>query len=374
MNWRSIGIGIGAAALVFALLAALFGVPLHLFFTPTESASATGVSASDVEYEVVAEELNVPWEVIVLDEDRYLVSERTGELVLLEDGERHVLERFDELDEPLLGEGGLLGIALHPEFSENRLVYVYQTVDRESVENTVRRFEVDFEDREVTNETAIIDGIPSDRIHNGGRIAFGPDGYLYVTTGDAAEPASAQDTDSLSGKILRLQADGSVPEENPFGNEVYSYGHRNPQGITWDDEGRLWATEHGPSAKDELNLIEAGENYGWPTITGDETEPGMRPPALHSGESETWAPAGAASHDGRIFFAGLRGEHLYEARIDDGEVTALIGHFSGDFGRLRAVTVGPDGEYLYVTTSNTDGRGNPHENDDRLIRIPLDAF
>lgn len=237
MNWRSIGIGLGAIVLVVVLLVALFGVPFHLFFTPTESAAATGVSASDVEYEVVAEELNVPWEVVVLDDDRYLVSERTGDLLLIEDGEQHVLERFSEVDEPLLGEGGLLGIALHPEFSENRYVYVYQTVDRESVENTVRRFEIDFENRELTNETAIIDGIPSDRIHNGGRIAFGPDGYLYVTTGDAAEPASAQNTDSLSGKILRLQPDGSIPAENPFGNEVYSYGHRNPQGITWDDEG-----------------------------------------------------------------------------------------------------------------------------------------
>ena len=377
MNRRSIGIGIGAVigtALAVVLLVATFGSPMHLFFTPTETAAATGVSASDVEYEVVAEDLNVPWEVAVLDEDRYLVSERTGALVLLEDGERHVLERFDELDEPLLGEGGLLGIALHPDFSENGYLYVYQTVDRDSVENTVRRFEVDLEAREITNETVIIDGIASDRIHNGGRIAFGPDGHLYVTTGDAAEPASAQETASLSGKILRLEADGSVPEANPFGNEVYSYGHRNPQGIAWDDEGRLWATEHGPSANDELNRIEAGENYGWPAITGDQTEPGMRSPVFHSGESETWAPAGAASHDGRIFFAGLRGERLYEARIDGDEVTGFIGHLSGDFGRLRAVTVGPNEEYLYVTTSNTDGRGDPHENDDRLLRIPLDAF
>ena len=209
MNRRSIGIGIGAVigtALAVVLLVATFGSPMHLFFTPTETAAATGVSASDVEYEVVAEDLNVPWEVAVLDEDRYLVSERTGALVLLEDGERHVLERFDELDEPLLGEGGLLGIALHPDFSENGYLYVYQTVDRDSVENTVRRFEVDLEAREITNETVIIDGIASDRIHNGGRIAFGPDGHLYVTTGDAAEPASAQGTASLSGRSLRLQA------------------------------------------------------------------------------------------------------------------------------------------------------------------------
>lgn len=373
-NWRQVGLVVGAVAVLLAVLVATFGLPLHLLFPQPETGAGSGLSAEDVEYEVVAEDLDVPWEVVILEENRYLVTERTGDLLLIEDGDRYVLESFDELSEPFLGEGGLLGIAPHPDFEENQYLYVYQTVDREPAENTVRRFEVDFEDRELTNEQVIIDGIPSDRIHNGGRIAFGPDEHLYVTAGDADDPELAQDQDSLAGKILRLEDDGTVPDDNPFGNEVYSYGHRNPQGIDWDDEGQLWATEHGPSATDELNLIEAGHNYGWPNATGTETRPEMDAPIYHSSQYETWAPAGTAVHDESVFFAGLRGERLYEARIHDGRVTAFVAHFSGDFGRLRAVTLGPEEESLYVTTSNTDGRGEERSNDDRLIRVPLEEF
>lgn len=374
MNWRRIGAVGGGILLLTVSLGIVVGLPTHLFFTPTESGSDAGLAAEDVETEIVAEDLSVPWEVIVLDEDRFLITERTGDLVLIENGETHVIERFDELDSPLLGEGGLLGIAVHPEFEENGYLYVYQTVDRESVENTVRRFEVNFEEREIHNETVIIDGIPSDRIHNGGRIAFGSDGLLYITTGDAADAELAQDTDSLAGKVLRLNADGSVPETNPFDSPVYSYGHRNAQGMTWDDEGRLWSTEHGPAAQDELNVVEPGANYGWPTITDTETSPEMETPAFSSGQYETWAPAGAAYSDGRIFFAGLRGERLYEAGVVENEVVSFVGHFAEDFGRLRAVTLGPDEEYLYLTTSNTDGRGDERAGDDKLIRVPIEAF
>ena len=374
MNWRRIGAVAGGILLFTVLLGAVFGLPTHLFFTPTESGASAGLAAEDVETETVAEDLDVPWEVIVLDKDRYLVTERTGDLVLIDNGERAVIERFDELDSPLLGEGGLLGIAVHPEFDENGYLYVYQTVDRDAVENTIRRFEVDLEGRELHDETVIIDGIPSDRIHNGGRIAFGPDGLLYITTGDAADAELAQDTDSLAGKILRLNADGSVPESNPFDSAVYSYGHRNAQGITWDDEGRLWSTEHGPAAQDELNVVEPGANYGWPNITDTETNPEMETPAFSSGQYETWAPAGAAYNDGRVFFAGLRGERLYEAGVVDGEVVSFAGHFAEDFGRLRAVTLGPDEEHLYLTTSNTDGRGDERAGDDKLIRVPIEAF
>jgi glucose/arabinose dehydrogenase len=374
MNWRRIGVAVGGTLLLVVSLGAVFGLPTQLLFTPTETGAGAGLTAEDVDSEIVAEGLAVPWEVIVLDNDRLLVTERTGDLLLIENGQQHVIERFDELDSPLLGEGGMLGIAVHPNFEENRYLYVYQTVDRESVENTVRRFEVDIEDRELRDETVIIDGIPSDRIHNGGRIAFGPDGYLYVTTGDSAEAELAQDTESLAGKILRLNADGSVPETNPFGNEVYSYGHRNPQGLTWDDDGRLWATEHGSNARDELNRIEMGANYGWPTVTGDETAPEMESPEFHSGPYTTWAPAGVAATDGSVFFAGLRGERLYEAGIVDDEVTSIVGHFAGDFGRLRAVTLGPEGEFLYLSTSNTDGRGDEQAGDDKLIRVPVEAF
>ena len=374
MNRRQIGAAVGGTLLVAVALVAVFGLPAQLLFTPSESETVAGVAADDVDHEVVAENLDVPWEVVVLDEDRFLVTERTGDLLLIENGTHHVIESFDEIDEPVLGEGGLLGIALHPNFEENQYLYVYQTVDRAEVENTVRRFEFDAENRELKNETVIIDGVPSDRFHNGGRIAFGPDGYLYITTGDATEAALAQNSSSLAGKILRLNEDGSIPEDNPFDNAVYSYGHRNPQGLAWDESGQLWATEHGSSAQDELNRIESGRNYGWPTISGSETDHRLESPAFHSSQYTTWAPAGAAAVDGSVFFAGLRGERLYEAGIVNGSVRSFVGHFSGEFGRLRAVTLGPDGEYLYLTTSNTDGRGDAGAADDRLIRVPVEAF
>jgi glucose/arabinose dehydrogenase len=378
MNWRHFGLGVGITLgvliLVVAVALAVFGLPTQLFFSPTDSSAASGLSAEDVEYEVVAKDLDVPWEVVALDEGRYLVTERTGDLVLIEDGEHHTIEEFDELEDPFLGEGGLLGITVHPNFEENGYVYVYLTVDRESVENTVRRFELDTENYELADETVIIDGIPSGRIHNGGRITFGPEGHLYLTTGDSNNPDLPQDTDSTAGKILRLNDDGSIPESNPFGNAVYSYGHRNPQGLTWDEAGRLWATEHGANARDELNIIERGGNYGWPTITGTETSPEMKSPVFTSGAYETWAPAGIAAHDGSVFFAGLRGERLYEATTTGGRVSTFVAHFASDFGRIRAVTVGPDREFLYITTSNTDGRGAENEGDDKLIRIPVEAF
>ena len=372
--------GAGAIATIVLLVVltaigvAVFGLPVGQFFEPTESGASPGLDADEVEHEVLAENLNVPWEVEVLGEDRHLVTERSGDLVLIEDGETQVLEQFDQLDNPPLGEGGLLGIATHPNFAENNYLYVYQTVDRESIENTVRRYEVDFESGALRDETIIIDGIPSHRFHNGGRIAFGPDEYLYITTGDAKTATLAQDRESLAGKILRLTDDGGIPEDNPFGNEIYSYGHRNAQGLAWDDAGRLWATEHGSQARDELNLVAAGENYGWPKSSGDDTDPEMRSPVYHSGPYDTWAPAGTAAADGSVFFAGLRGERLYEAGITGDRVSSFTAHFSGDFGRIRAVTVGPDGEYLYFTTSNTDGRGDAGANDDKLIRVPLDTF
>lgn len=182
----------------------------------------------------------------------------------------------------------------------------------------------------------------------------------------------SQDPDTLEGTLLRLRADGSVPEDNPFGTAVYSYGHRNAQGITWDGEGRLWSTEHGRSGLfsglDELNLVEPGGNYGWPDSEGDTVLQDTVPPALHSTARITWAPASALYFEGSVFFGGLRGETLYEAVLDGEEVVELREHFKGDFGRIRAVVLGPD-DFLYITTSNRDGRGNPADGDDTIIRI-----
>lgn len=329
--------------------------------------------------EAVVENLEIPWEVAFLPDGRMLVTERVGNLLILDNG---VVQEITIPGVEHVSEGGLLGLALHPDFSSNNFLYLYMTSRvGDGLINRVVRYTFDGED--LSNPETIIEDIPGAPIHDGGRIAFGPptscqsgqaDCYLYITTGDAAVPRLSQDLGSLAGKILRLNDDGSIPEDNPFGDEIYSYGHRNPQGITWDEEGRLWSTEHGPTARDELNLIEPGENYGWPDSVGDEVEPGTVAPALHSG-SDTWAPAGASYWDGSIFFVGLRGAALYEAVLQGSEVVELKEHFKGEFGRLRALTLGSDGMF-YISTSNRDGRlrGEVREVDDRVIRINPNQF
>ena len=226
---------------------------------------------------------------------------------------------------------------------------------------------------------AFLDDIPGASIHDGCRLAFGPDGLLYITTGDAGDAERAQDPGSLAGKVLRLTEEGEVASGNPFGDAVFSYGHRNPQGLAFDDRSRLWATEHGPSGmasgRDELNLVRVGENYGWPEITGDEMAEGMVSPVLHSG-GDTWAPAGLAYADGRLFFGGLRGAALFEVRgVDQYEPSGggagdlrLLAHFEGELGRLRPVRLGPDGR-IYFGSSNRDGRGDPRQGDDRVFAV-----
>ncbi|HXK40432.1 MAG TPA: PQQ-dependent sugar dehydrogenase, partial [Candidatus Paceibacterota bacterium] len=195
--------------------------------------------------------------------------------------------------------------------------------------------------------------------------------------GDAGNEDSAQDIGSLAGKILRVAADGSIPSDNPFSTAVYSYGHRNPQGLAWDSAGRLFATEHGRSGVrsgfDEVNLIVPSGNYGWPEIEGDEASEGMTRPLAHSGALDTWAPSGAAIVGGQLFFAGLRGEALYEASLRGGEIVGVVAHLSGTYGRLRAAVLGPDG-FLYLLTNNTDGRGTRRSGDDTVIRIDPDAL
>ena len=314
----------------------------------------------------VAEKLDVPWALDFLPGGSIIFTERAGRIRLIDTGEGLLPDPLLTIDEVAnIGEGGLLGIAVHPGYTGNRFIYVYYTYRTGTgFANKVVRFRM--QDRSLLDEKLIIDGIPGASIHNGGRIKFGPDGLLYITTGDASISNSAQDKNSLAGKTLRLNDDGTIPGSNPFpGSPVYSFGHRNPQGLAWDDGGRLFATEHGSQAYDELNLIEPGKNYGWPTIRGDEKAQGLVAPVLHSA-TDTWAPSGIAYHNGSLFFAGLRGQGLFEVIIDD-EPT-FRRHLSRTFGRLRDVVVGPD-NYLYILTSNRDGRGGAAEEDDRMITI-----
>ncbi len=318
--------------------------------------------------------LQIPWSLDFLPDGSIIFTERPGRIRLV-DAQGNLQE------EPLLtmdnvaavGEGGLLGIALHPDFEENGWVYLYYTYrENGNLLNRVSRFTM--QDTTLSGEKTIIEGIPGASNHDGGRIKFGPDDFLYITTGDAGNAESAQDLDSLAGKILRLNDDGSVPDDNPFsGSPVWSYGHRNPEGLAWDGAGRLWATEHGSSATDELNLIEPGSNYGWPVIRGDETREGMVSPVIQSG-STTWAPSGMAYFDGAVYFTGLRGQTLYRVNVQGDNQGQMMGRFLEDeYGRLRTAVIGPDG-FMYVLTSNRDGRGSPVQDDDRLLRIDISAL
>ncbi len=304
-------------------------------------------------FSVVAENLEIPWALAFLSDGRLLVTERPGRVRLVEkNGNLKLVAAIPAVKH--IGEGGLLGIALHPDFDRNGFVYLYYTYsgNGDNTLNRVVRFRL--ENDQLINEQIIVNNIPGASNHNGGRIKFGPDNMLYITTGDAQNPSQAQDKNSLAGKILRVTDKGKA--------EVYSFGHRNPQGLAWDGN-KLWATEHGPSTKDEVNLIEIGKNYGWPEIEGDEKREGMESPILNSG-SDTWAPAGAAFYQGSVFFGGLRGSALFEKASDN----QLKEHFKNEFGRIREVILGPD-NYLYITTSNRDGRGLVKAGDDKIIRI-----
>lgn len=343
-------------------------------FSPTydnkPSLSALPLSSNTPTQEriqVVADGLNIPWEIAFLSDGSLLVTERPGQLLKI--GKDRQVIPINGVKH--IGEGGLLGLALHPDFARNNFIYLYVTTQTNStVTNRVERYRL--QGVALSDRTIIIENIPGSTFHDGGRIAFGPDKLLYITTGDAGNENSAQDTNALSGKILRLKDDGSIPETNPFSNAVYSYGHRNPQGIAWDANNNLWATEHGrsgiASGFDEVNLIEAGKNYGWPILQGDRTQAGMQAPKAHSGSSTTWAPSGATFYKDKLFFAGLRGQALYEAQVSDQNVEKVTPLFVNEFGRLRTITLGPDG-FLYILTNNTDGRGTLKPNDDKIIRI-----
>lgn len=353
--------------------------------TPPPIPKATAkIQTPAVSTDVIARGLVVPWAVDFASDGRIFVSERQGRIRIIKDGQLQA-EPWLTLDVAAVGEGGLLGLALDPDFARNKYVYVaytYSAADR--LLNRLARLREDTSGNGVLDKI-LLDAVPGNSTHDGGRVRFGPDGKLYWTMGDAQQQPAAQNASALNGKILRLNADGSIPADNPFaGSPVFAYGLRNPQGLAWQPHSdRLYATDHGPSGgqnccRDEVNHIEAGKNYGWPEITGDQTRQGMEPPVIHSGDWATWAPSGATfvsggPWNGSLLVAGLRGLTLYRIVLDENDprrVTGVENVFANQFGRLRDVAQGPDGA-IYLLTSNRDGRGQPTADDDRLVRVTI---
>ncbi|MGU3584229.1 PQQ-dependent sugar dehydrogenase [Rhodococcus sp. C26F] len=316
----------------------------------------------------VASGLDTPWGIAFLPTGSALVTERnSGRIVEITDGEVREVGRVGET--LAQGESGLLGIAVSPTFETDRFVYLYVTTGSDN-----RVLRAVFDDTTLAEPEVILDGIPAARIHDGGRMIFGPDGMLYVATGEAGRRELAQDPNSLGGKILRITGDGEPAPGNPDpASPVYSLGHRNVQGLAFDDRGRLWASEFGQNDVDELNFVTAGANYGWPVVEGAGGSDEFVDPVLTWPVSQA-SPSGLAWFDGSLWMAGLRGERLWRIDIPNTDVqdTAVTAtdFFVGEYGRLRTVVAAPDGS-LWLTTSNRDGRGSPAGDDDRILRIEI---
>ena len=327
--------------------------------------------------ETVVSNLEIPWSLAFAPGGRLFTTERPGRVRII-DVARRTSELALSLDDVFSqGEAGLLGLALDPAFATNRLVYLYLSARTSSgAVNRVLRF------REVggrlAEQVVLFDNIPANTIHDGGRLRFGPDGLLYVTAGDAANEPLAQNLASFAGKVLRLNPDGTSARGNPFGSPIFSYGHRNPQGIDWHPvTGDLWSSEHGANGNDEINVLDGGVNYGWPRIEAAQTMPGMREPITFF--NPAIAPSGASFYRGQrfpqfannLFVGTLRGTHLLRVRIDPSSPRRILGQerlLEGQFGRIRDVVTGPDG-LLYFCTNNRDGRGTPVAADDRIARL-----
>lgn len=326
---------------------------------PATASSSADTTTAPASVETVAEGLQAPWSV-AFHEGTTLVSERdSGRIVEVDEGgSQREVGAIDGATPS--GEGGLLGITVHEGY-----LYVYFTAGDE---NRVARYLLTGAPGSLGlgGAETVLDGAPAASYHNGGRISFGPDGMLYVSVGDAGNRADAQDTESLSGKILRLTPEGHVPEDNPFdGSPVYSFGHRNPQGLAWDQNGTMYSSEFGQATWDELNVIEAGGNYGWPEVEGIAGEPGYIDPVQQWTPAEA-SPSGMTISDGSIWIANLRGERLREIPLQ--EPSTSTQYLVGEHGRLRDVTVTPEGS-LWALTNNTDGRGEPGPDDDRILEI-----
>ncbi|MBH5318957.1 PQQ-dependent sugar dehydrogenase [Paenibacillus sp. GSMTC-2017] len=330
---------------------------------PAESASPATVEGDNV---VIGSGLRIPWSIEFAGDTIYL-SEREGTIMKI--AKKELSRQTVRLTKAVHhdGEGGFLGFVLSPDFNDTGLAFAYHTY-QDNGKTLNRVVMLKQEGAEWSEQRVLLDKIPGDLYHNGGRLAIGPDGYLYITTGDAEEKELSLNKDSLAGKILRMKLDGSIPADNPFpGSYMYSYGHRNPQGLAWTKDGVMYSSEHGPSGRpgghDEINVIKPGDSYGWPAIIGDAKQEGMITPIYHTGE-EAIAPSGTIIDDkGRILIAALRGEGIYCYTPETGHMEL----FYKGYGRIRDLEL-RDGK-LYFITNNRDGRGQPSNVDDQLVAI-----
>lgn len=339
--------------------------------------------SSEVNYEIFVNNLEVPWSIVFTSPERVLVNERPGRLRQIINGilDENPVKVFSDVKSG--AEEGLMGLALHPKYKDNKFIYL--TYAYEKNENIwVKLYRFKDSGSSLDDEKIIFDNIPAARFHAGCRIKFGPDDKLYITTGDAGEKEFAQDLNKLHGKILRLNDDGTIPNDNPFNNSpVWTYGHRNPQGIDWyPGTDILWSTEHGPSGfdgpggGDEVNVIVKGANYGWPVVSHYDSREGMISPVLVFTPAE--APAsGMFYKSGKIerfkncfLFGCLRGNGIISVKVDPNDKTKVLSFekIAQDFGRIREISEGYDGA-IYFSTSNRDGRGKVREGDDKIYRI-----
>lgn len=358
---------VAAVAIMVASVATIFFTPSSTTIPipePSSGGNNTGIRSG---IKVVAENLSVPWAIDVAQDGRLFFTERSGAIRVVSANGTLLSDPAAYINVAQQGEAGLLGLALHPNFAQNHLLYIYQTYTNGSaVFNKVVMLTE--KDNKIIDSKVVLDKIPASDRNDGGRIRFGPDGKLYVATGDAKQPELAQNAGSLAGKILRINPDGSIPADNPFsGSPVYSYGHRNVQGLAWDLKGNMYATEHGESGNDEINLIKPGENYGWPIEQCDGAR--FEKPAVCF--NPAIAPAGMAiahsdklGYKGDLLIASLKAMQLRKVDLGNNTTTNIL----TSYGRIRDVVEAPDGT-LYLLTSNRDGRAIPNPGDDRILHI-----
>jgi glucose/arabinose dehydrogenase len=348
--------------------------------------ASTADGAVQFRVETIAGSLQVPWSLSFAPDGRIIFTERPGRVRVIENGRLRTQPLAVIGDVESRSESGLMGLTLHPQFASNRFLYLAYAYKADGGQRVrVVRFRETGD--QLTDRKLIIEEIPAAQFHAGCRLRFGPDGKLYITTGDATEPNTAQRLDSLGGKILRLNDDGTIPQDNPFVGqsearpEIWSYGHRNPQGIDFQPgTSLLFETEHGPSGGDasgggdEFNLIEKGKNYGWPVVHHRDARAGMESPLLEY--TPAVAPASGAFYQGtgfpqfrgNFFFGNLRGETIIRVVLDGRRVVSQERLLERRYGRIRDVAEGPDGA-IYFSTSNRDGRGSPADDDDRILRL-----